>query len=96
MRTIRLPDDLDDIERLADFVLREIQDLKGFVLIGDSFGPVISLAIAIRRPAGLKALVISGGFAKNPITSPLLKVLAGLAPYFPGPFYRGLTGGPLY
>jgi pimeloyl-ACP methyl ester carboxylesterase len=34
---------------------------------------------------------MSGGFAKNPITSPLLKALAELAPFFPGPFYRGLT-----
>ena len=49
---------------------------------------MISVAVAVRCPAGLKALVISGGFAKNPITSPLLKVLAGLAAYFPGPLYR--------
>jgi pimeloyl-ACP methyl ester carboxylesterase len=72
-------------------VLSEIRDLEDFVLVGDSFGAVIALAVAIRRPAGLKALVISGGFAKNPITSPLLKMLAGLAPCFPGPFYRGVT-----
>jgi len=91
LRALRLPDDLDDLERLADFVLAEVRDLEDFVLVGDSFGAVIALAIAIRRPAGLKALVLSGGFAKNPITSPLLKLLAGLAPYFPGPFYRGLT-----
>jgi pimeloyl-ACP methyl ester carboxylesterase len=91
LRTLRLPDDLDDLERLADVVLAEVRGLDGFVLVGDSFGAVSSLAVAIRRPAGLKALVISGGFAKNPITSPLLKVLAGPAPYFPGPFYRGLT-----
>jgi pimeloyl-ACP methyl ester carboxylesterase len=91
LQTLRLPDALDDLERLADFVLAEILDLEDFVLVGDSFGAVIALAIAIRRPAGLKALVTSGGFAKNPINSPLLKLLAGLAPYFPGPFYRGLT-----
>jgi pimeloyl-ACP methyl ester carboxylesterase len=36
-------------------------------------------------------LVVSGGFAKNPIKSPLLKLLAALAPFFPGPFYRSLT-----
>jgi pimeloyl-ACP methyl ester carboxylesterase len=91
LRTLRLPNALDDLERLADFVLAEIRDLEEFVLVGDWFGAVIALAIAIRRPAGLKVLVTSGGFAKNPITSPLLKMLAGLAPYFPGPFYRGLT-----
>jgi pimeloyl-ACP methyl ester carboxylesterase len=91
MRTLRLPDDMDDLERLADFVLTQVRDLEDFVLVGDSFGAVIALTVSIRRPAGLRALVISGGFARNPITSPLLKLLAGLAPYFPGPFYRGLT-----
>lgn len=91
LRTLRLPDELDDIDRLADVVLREVDDLEDFFLVGDSFGAVISLAVAIRRPKGLKALVISGGFARNPITLPLLKLLAALAPYFPGHFYRGLT-----
>jgi pimeloyl-ACP methyl ester carboxylesterase len=82
LRTLRLPDELDDLERLADLVLREVRGLDGFVLVGDSFGAVISLAAAVRRPAGLKALVMSGGFAQNPITSPVLKLLAGLAPIF--------------
>jgi pimeloyl-ACP methyl ester carboxylesterase len=88
---MRLPDQLDDIEDLADFILSEVHELKSFVLVGDSFGAVISLAAAVKRPEGLKALVMSGGFAKSPITSPLLKALATLAPFFPGPFYRGLT-----
>ena len=39
----------------------------------------------------LEELVLSGGFAKSPITSPVLKALAALAPFFPGPFYRQLT-----
>ena len=86
MRTLRLPDDLDDLEGLADYVLSEVRDLDGYVLVGDSFGAVIALAIAVRRPARHKALVMSSGFARNPITSPFLKLLAGLAPYFPGPF----------
>jgi pimeloyl-ACP methyl ester carboxylesterase len=91
LRTLRLPDELDDVKRLADFMLTELRELESFVLVGDSFGAVIALPAAVRRPAGLKALVMSGGFAKNPITSPLLKVQAAMAPYFPGPFYRGLT-----
>ena len=91
MRTFRLPDDLDDLETLSDFVLEQVKDLESYVLVGDSFGAVISIAIATRRPQGLRGLVLSGGFAKNPITSPLLKTLAALAPLFPGPFYRQLT-----
>ncbi|HYN59728.1 MAG TPA: hypothetical protein VET87_09260 [Rubrivivax sp.] len=91
LRTLSFPDEMDDLERLADLVLREVRGPDGFVLAGDSFGAVVSLAVAVRRPAGLQALVMSGGFAQNPITSPLLKLLAGLAPNFPEPFYRDLT-----
>ena len=91
MRTFRLPDDPDDLEQLSDFVLEQVKDLKSYVLVGDSFGAVISIALATRRPRGLQGLVLSGGFAENPITSPLLKILAALAPLFPGPFYRALT-----
>jgi pimeloyl-ACP methyl ester carboxylesterase len=91
MRTMRLPERLDDLEKLADFVLVQARDLEGYVLVGDSFGAVISIAAAVRQPRGLVGLVLSGGFAKNPITSPLLKGLAALAPFFPGPFYRQLT-----
>jgi pimeloyl-ACP methyl ester carboxylesterase len=36
-------------------------------------------------------LVLSGGFARSPITSPWLKTLAALAPFFTGPFYRQMT-----
>jgi pimeloyl-ACP methyl ester carboxylesterase len=60
-------------------------------LVGDSFGAVICIAVATRRPRGLQGLVLSGGFAKNPITSPILKTLAALASLFAGPFYRELT-----
>ena len=91
MRTLRLPDHLDDLEKLADFVLEQTRGLSSYVLVGDSFGAVISIAAAIRRPPGLSGLVLSGGFAKNPITSPILKTLAALAPFFPGSFYRVLT-----
>jgi pimeloyl-ACP methyl ester carboxylesterase len=91
MRTLRLPDGLDDLETLADFVLAQTRDLDSYVLVGDSFGAVISIVAAVRQPPGLAGLVLSGGFAKNPLTSPLLKALAALAPFFPGPFYRQLT-----
>jgi pimeloyl-ACP methyl ester carboxylesterase len=91
MRTMRLPEHLDDLEKLADVVLAQAQDLGSYVLVGDSFGAVISIAAAVRQPRGLAGLVLSGGFAKNPITSPVLQALAALAPFFPGPFYRQLT-----
>jgi len=91
MRTLRLPNDVSELETLADFITDQTKDLESYVLVGDSYGAVSSIAVATRRPTGLKGLVLSGGFAKSPITSPLLKTLAALAPFFPGPFYRQTT-----
>jgi pimeloyl-ACP methyl ester carboxylesterase len=91
MRTLRLPDDVADLETLANVIVDQVKDLECYVLVGDSYGAVASIAVATRQPKGLKGLVLSGGFAKNPITSPLLKTLAALAPFFPGPLYRQTT-----
>ncbi len=91
MRTMRLPDDVDDLEGIVDNVLEQIRDLDSYVLVGDSFGAVVSIALAVRQPQALKGLVLSGGFARNPITSVWLKTLVALAPFFPGPFYRAMT-----
>lgn len=91
MRTLRLPDDVCELETLADFIADQVKDLESYVLVGDSYGAVSSIAVATRQPKGLKGLVLSGGFAKSPITSPLLKTLAALVPFFPGPFYRQTT-----
>jgi pimeloyl-ACP methyl ester carboxylesterase len=71
---------------VADFVSVRTKDLHRYVLVGDSHGAVVAIALAVRQPAGLAGLVISGGFAKNPITSPLLKALAVLAPFSPSGF----------
>ena len=88
MRTLRLPDEVRDLETLADFIVDQVKDLDSYVLVGDSYGAVASIAVATRQPEGLQGLVLSGGFARSPITSPLLKTLAALVPFFPGPFYR--------
>jgi len=73
LRHLRLPEGVDDIERYADFVAAEVADLEDYVLAGDSFGANVALALAVRQPAGLRALVMSGGFAANPVTSKVLK-----------------------
>jgi pimeloyl-ACP methyl ester carboxylesterase len=90
-KQLRLPDDVRDLETLADFIADQVKDLENYVLVGDSYGAVSSIAFATRQPTGLKGLVLSGGIAKSPITSPFLKTLAALAPFFPGPFYRHAT-----
>ena len=91
MKTMKLPDDLNNLEDLADFVTSQVKELDSYFLVGDSFGAAISLALATRNPQGLQGLIMSGGFAKNPVTSPVLKILSFLVPYFPGIFYRELT-----
>ncbi|MFF2750569.1 alpha/beta fold hydrolase [Kitasatospora sp. NPDC058048] len=90
-RTLRLPEGVDSIERYADHVENAIADLDNYVLVGDSFGANIALALATRRPRGLRALVVSGGFAANPIDSKPMKALGQVMGKAPGPFYRQLT-----
>lgn len=60
--TGRLPD-AADIEGYADAVADWTRDLREYALVGDSFGALVALALAQRRPKGLRALVLSGGFA---------------------------------
>ncbi|RIJ51456.1 alpha/beta fold hydrolase [Clavibacter lycopersici] len=64
--TLRLPDDATTVEEAADALEDTVADLPSYVLVGDSFGAVVSLALALRRPAGLAGLVLSGGFASDP------------------------------
>lgn len=91
LRTMRLPAAEDDIERYADFVTEQVNDLDDYVLVGDSFGAVVALALATRQPPGLRGLVLSGGFAANPVTSPVVKAKMGAAHFLPGPLYRHVT-----
>jgi len=87
VRTMRLPEALDDVDGYADFVATQVEDLSDYVLVGDSFGAVVSLALALRQPAGLRGLVLSGGFAANPL--PRWKAIAaGASRYAGGPLYR--------
>ncbi|MGW2477236.1 alpha/beta fold hydrolase [Streptomyces sp. NPDC001665] len=90
-RTLRLPEGMDDVEGYADYVQRAIADLDDYVLVGDSFGANIALALATRRPRGLHALVMSGGFAANPIDSELWKAVMQATGRTRGPIYRQLT-----
>jgi pimeloyl-ACP methyl ester carboxylesterase len=90
IRTMRLPEGVDDVERYADFLATQVEGLSDYVLVGDSFGAVISLTLALRQPAGLRGLVLSGGFAANPL--PRSKAIAARASrYVRGPLYRQLT-----
>ena len=90
VRTMRLPEALADVEQYADFLATQVEGLSDYVLVGDSFGGVISLVLALRQPTGLRGLVVSGGFAANPL--PRWKGVAGRASrHARGPLYRQLT-----
>lgn len=91
LRTMALPDGIDRIETYADYVTEQVADLDDYILIGDSFGAVVALAVAVRQPHGLRGLVVSGGFAANPVTSRLGRLKIGAARFLPGPLYRQLT-----
>ncbi|MEU6187526.1 alpha/beta hydrolase [Nocardia sp. NPDC047038] len=88
MRTMRLPEAVADMEIYADAVAAEVADLDEYVLVGDSFGANVALALAVRRPRGLRGLVLSGGFAANPISSPVLKAAMRVMGKMRGPLYR--------
>lgn len=90
-RTFRLPEDVGDMEAYADAVAAQVADLAEYVLVGDSFGANIALALAVRRPAGLRGLVMSGGFAANPISSPLWRTAMRLMGRLRGDLYRQLV-----
>jgi pimeloyl-ACP methyl ester carboxylesterase len=91
LKTMRLPEGQDDVEQYADFVAQQVAQLSCYVLMGDSFGAVVSLAFATRRPPGLRALILSGGFAANPVRNPLLKARIKAARFLPGSLYRMIT-----
>jgi len=52
-----------DIDAYADIVAGWTHGLGEYALVGDSFGALVALALAERRPAGLRRMVLSGGFA---------------------------------
>jgi pimeloyl-ACP methyl ester carboxylesterase len=90
-RTFRLNEVARGIETHVDDLLEQIEGLRSYVLIGDSFGAQVALAAAVRRPAGLVALVISGGFAANPIDNPIIRLKAFAARFMPGPLFNHLV-----
>ena len=61
--------DAATIEGYADAVAGWTRGLEEYALIGDSFGALVALALARRRPRGLRALVLSGGFARADVNA---------------------------
>lgn len=59
--TGKLPD-LPTIDKYASFVATWTAGLPHYVLVGDSFGALVALALAARRPPRLAGVVLSGAF----------------------------------
>jgi pimeloyl-ACP methyl ester carboxylesterase len=89
--TLELPNGVDTTEAHADAVMAEVEQHSNVVLVGDSFGALVSLAVALRRPRSLSGLVLSGGFARDPNTSLIARVRAWFARTLPRALYRGIT-----
>jgi pimeloyl-ACP methyl ester carboxylesterase len=70
--------DVGSMDNYADVVANWTKGLDDYILVGDSFGASVSLALAQRQPPNLRALVISGGFAKADVSLfTKFRVLAG-------------------
>jgi pimeloyl-ACP methyl ester carboxylesterase len=96
VETTRLPEDFDQIEKYVDYIINQIKRInEDVILVGDSFGANITLGVAIRKPENLKAIIVSGGFAANPIRSPFIKKIADMivfiAKYTPSFIYKNVT-----
>lgn len=91
LRTMRLPEGLDTVDAHADHLAEQVRGLDDYVLVGDSFGAVIALGLAVRRPPGLRGLVLSGGFADEPLTTPVAKLRGAAARAMPAAVYRSVT-----
>jgi pimeloyl-ACP methyl ester carboxylesterase len=85
--TASFGDEGRSIDDYADVVEAWTAGLREYVLVGDSFGASVSLALAARQPKGLKALVLSGGFARAHV-SPLTVARIGAARLLGQPGYR--------
>jgi pimeloyl-ACP methyl ester carboxylesterase len=64
-----------DYTELEALVRSRLPRRKPFVLLAESFSGPIAIAIAARRPVGLRGLILACSFARNPIPT-----LAPLAP----------------
>ena len=91
VRAITLPDYLDDLESYADALVDSVADLDCYILVGDSFGAAVALTLAVRQPPALDGLVLSGGFASDPLTTLMSRVGSHTSRWMPGVFYRQVT-----
>jgi pimeloyl-ACP methyl ester carboxylesterase len=89
--TIKLPEASDSVAQHAEAVIAELQRHSNVVLVGDSFGALVSLEVALRRPQSLVALVLSGGFASDPNTSVIGRIRAWFAQALPRGWYDRVT-----
>lgn len=70
--------DAGSMDNYVDLVAGWTTGLDEYILVGDSFGASVALALAERQPRNLRALVMSGGFAKADVSLiTRLRVVAG-------------------
>jgi pimeloyl-[acyl-carrier protein] methyl ester esterase len=80
------PDRYLDYKALADYILPRLPRNEPYLLIAESFGGPLAVHIATQKPAGLRGLVLSATFVRQP-----RGWLGSLGKFLIGPYmFRGL------
>ncbi len=87
------PNQVLDYAGMTDFARAHLPAGQPFLLLGESFSGPVAIALAAERPAGLRGLILSCSFARNP--APLLRRAGALLPFLPVSSKFTALGAPL-
>jgi len=80
-RIVEYPHETPGYDALTELLAPQLPQSREFVLLGESFAGPIALALAARRPAGLRGVVLSASFVRYP--HDVLRALASLVRVLP-------------
>lgn len=78
---MQYPCEIMDYNELCRWVLTQLDDKSGYIIIAESFGGPLGLKLAYALQARAKALILSSTFAKPPLPRLILKIAAAVYPH---------------